>query len=172
MKTKITFRLLLCVMLLGFTMQTYGQDKVNLSVGIGLPELLNLGVRGEIDQFQLGFSIGAIPLKDETIFSVSGDVSYHFAGHSDLSSRRPWYGRLGVNYLRDETDNFIDKYSYLTLRFGRDLNITKEFGVEIDAGFMYQIYHDKIIKKSLSGWNFNFDFPLLPSLGICLYYRI
>ncbi len=143
-----------------------------MSVGIGLPELLNIGIRYQLQQTQIGISFGSMPVKDESIFSLSSDVYYNFGGISELSSRRPWYGKIGLNYLWDETKFFIDKYLYLNLRIGRDFNISQKIGIDVEAGLGLQLLHDTI-EKEPPGWlNFNFDIPVLPSIGICLFYRI
>src|SRR5688572_987480 len=136
--------------------QSFGQEKVNISVGLGLPELLNMSVRYQLKQTQLGVGLGFIPKPkgEESIISVSADVYYHFAGLSKLSNRRPWYGRIGLDYLKEEDEFSIEQYVYLNLRFGRDYNLSKKFGIQIDAGFIYQLYDETIRKVPPSGWDF------------------
>jgi hypothetical protein len=150
----------------------FGQEKVNMSVGIGLPELLNIGIKYQLEQTQLGISLGSVPVKDESIVSVSGDVYYHFGGVSELSNKRPWYGRIGLNYLRDETKSLIEKVSYLNLRIGRDFNISKKIGIEVDVGLGLQLFHEKIEKPSAGWFNLHIELPVIPSIGIALFYRI
>jgi hypothetical protein len=152
--------------------QLLGQEKLNISIGMGLPELLNVGVRYQLEQAQIGISFGSMPVKDESLISVSGDVYYHFGGLSELSNRRPWYGRIGLNYFREETKTFVDKNIYLNLRIGRDINFSKKIGIDIDAGAFFQLFHDRINKEPSSGWNFDLEIPVLPSLGIGLFYRL
>ena len=164
--------MLLSIFSLCYGNQSFGQEKANISSGIGLPELLNLGVRYQLKQAQLGIGFGFIPIKEESVIAVSGDVYYHFAGLSEFSNRRPWYGRLGLNYLRDETKTLVDKYLYLNLRIGRDFNISKKIGIEIDAGAIFQLFNETIRKEPSSGWNLDLEFPILPSFGIGLFYRI
>ncbi len=151
--------------------QLPGQEKVNLSAGFGLPELLNLGVRYQLEQTQLGLSVGSFPVEDK-LFCISGAVYYHFAGTSDLSNRRLWYGRIGLTYLYEETDALIDKYLYLDLRVGRDINFSEKVGIEIDVGLVFQLSKEETRKRS-SGWfNLDLDFPLLPAFGVSVFYRI
>jgi hypothetical protein len=152
--------------------QLLGQEKVNISAGMGLPELLNVGLRYQLKQAQIGISVGSVPLKDESILSVSGDVYYHFAGLSELSDRRPWYGKVGLNYLRDETKTLVDKYLYLNLRIGRDFNISKKIGIEIDAGAIFQLFNKTVRLEPSGGWSFDINIPVLPSFGAGLFYRI
>ena len=171
-KAKLLNCLLLSGIFLFFCNQIIGQEKLNMSVGIGLPELFNIGARYQFKQAQIGISAGTVPAKNESVISASGDFYYHFAGSSKLSDLRPWYGRLGLNYLRDETTKILDKYIYLNVRCGRDFNISKKFGIEVDGGLMFQLYHDKTYKSNTNmDWTFDFNFPVLPSIGVALFYR-
>ncbi|TVQ19231.1 MAG: hypothetical protein EA361_00940 [Bacteroidetes bacterium] len=163
--------LLLCgILLICGTHLSSGQEKFNISAGIGSPELLNVGLRLQHNQTQFGLTIGSLPLKDENIISFSGDVYYHFAGSSALSDRKPWYARTGLGYLRHETNTFIDKYVYLNLRMGRDFHISEKFGVNMDVGVSFELHNDKTQKEPSNG--LRLEFPVLPSLGIAIFYRI
>lgn len=151
---------------------SFGQEKVNISVGAGIPELLNVGLRYQFKQTQIGIGLGSMPKSDGSIISVYGDFYYHFAKLSKFSNRKVWYGKIGLNYLREENDYFIEKYVYLNLRVGRDFNISKKMGVQIDAGAIFQLYDEEIRKIPPSGFGLDLNFPVLPSLGIGLFYRI
>ncbi len=165
--------LMLCsIFLICCTHPSMGQEKVNISAGIGSPELLNVGLRFQFDQAQIGLSLGSMPVKDESMVSFAGDVYYHFAGSSVLSNRRPWYGRGGLTWLRYETNTLIDKHLYLNARVGRDLNISEKFGVNIDAGLSFELYSERTRKEPPGIWSFQLDFPVLPSLGIGFFYRM
>ena len=151
--------------------QVFGQEKINVVWGIGFPECLNFGVRYQLKQIQIGVSFGSIPFIYEGIGSISGDVYYHFGGVTKLSERRPWYTRTGLVYLRDETASSIDNYLYLNLRIGRDLNISRKVGVEIDAGPCFQLSHERLIKTS-NPWNWNINPFILPGIGVTVFCRI
>lgn len=153
--------------------QAEAQEKINLSVGIGFPELINAGIRFQLNQTQLGLAVGAMPVKDGTSFAVSGDVFYHFAGSSDFSDRRPWYGRGGLNYWRNESEYAVDEYAYLNFRLGRDFNFSKKFGMQADAGVIFQLSHKETRKVPSDGWDFSgLEFPVLPGVGLGLFYRL
>ncbi len=172
-KVKPFYSILIIIAFLSvFGNQLSAQKKYILSTGFGIPELLNIGLSYHYDQFQIGMSVGTMPVPDEHIITVAGDIRYHFGGSSGLSDRRPWYGRIGLNYLKDETKNYIDKYSYLNTRIGREFNITNRFGIAIDAGAIFQLSHSKIRKTPSSGWDLDLEFPVLPSLGIGFYYSL
>lgn len=153
--------------------QLFGQEKVNISAGFGFPELINLGVRYQIKQIQIGMSVGTYPVKDEELMTIStsADIYYHFGGFSELSSRRPWYGRIGLNYLFYETKTFIDKSIGLGLRIGRDFNISKKIGIEIDTGVFSELYFDRKGKYPYE-YDYNPGFNIYPSFGIELFYRL
>lgn len=173
LKKTFTCNLLIITLIFSCGYQASAQEKLNISGGLGLPELLNIGVRYQLEQVQIGFSVGSMPYgSGEYLVSFSGDVYYHFGGSSELSNRKPWYGRIGLNYLRDESELVIDKYFYLTTRFGRDFNISRKIGIEIDIGAIFQLSNKEIRKSPPSGWDFNFEYPVLPSIGVGLFYRI
>lgn len=149
------------------------QEKININTGFGIPEFIYLGVSYQLDQYQIGFNVGALPVgSSESLMSFSADMRYHFAGLSEFSNRRPWYVRIGLNYLRDETDYVIEKYLYLNTRIGRDFNISKKIGIAVDIGTVFQLHNTEIIKNPSDGWYLDLDFPVLPSFGIGLFYRI
>ncbi|NTW24993.1 MAG: hypothetical protein HGA37_09855 [Lentimicrobium sp.] len=171
MKGKVkpfSFILIVVAFSIAYNHLVFGQEKFNISAGVGMPELINIGLRYQLDQCQIGLSLGLLP--DD--FSVCGDVYYHFAGLSEFSCRRPWYGRIGLNYLREDTDYYIDKYLYLNIRLGRDFNISNKFGIELEGGVLIQIRNEVIMKKPSSNWLLDLEFPVLPSPGIGLFYRL
>ncbi len=149
-----------------------GQEKINISAGFGLPELLNAGVRFHANQTQIGFSVGSVPVSDEKNLSISGDIFYHFAGSSEYSNRRPWYFRAGLNYLRTETTREIEKYTFLNTRFGRDFNVSEKFGIGLDVGATFELEKKEILKDNQTSSWFDLDFPVFPSLSLSVFYRI
>ena len=59
--------LFLCLLIVIPFNQLPAQEKVNLSAGFGLPDLLNLGVRYQLEQTQLGLSVGSFPAEDKLL---------------------------------------------------------------------------------------------------------
>lgn len=152
---------------------SYGQGSLDISAGIGLPELINVALLGQFGQVQLGGGVGTIPAgEDESIWAASADLYYHFAGAAALSDRRPWYGKTGLAYLRDETESVIDKYLYLNARIGRCFNFSEQAGMRIDAGLMFQLSYEEIRKEPPQGFNIDIEAPVLPGLGIGFFYRL
>src|SRR5665647_1387963 len=108
MKNKLktlTGILLIMALLLCSGRQMSGQEKINVSVGIGFLETLNVGIRYQVNQTQMGLSIGTWPSKADSRFdwnsliSISGDFYYHFGGYSEFSDLQPWYGRIGLDFI-------------------------------------------------------------------------
>ncbi len=163
---------LIIVFLFDLKNECYAQRSFDASAGIGVLELINAGVRYQLNNnMQIGLKLGTFPTNNESIISISGNAYYHFVGNSKLSNQPPWYGKVGINYLKGESDNLLEKYLFFDLRLGRDINITEKLGMKIDAGIgikIKRIYEQKIP----SGWNFNFDIPLIPCIGIEVFGRI
>ncbi len=142
-----------------------GQQRVNISAGAGYPELLNIGVRFQIEQSQLGMSIGTWPSSDKWLFdwknivSLSGDYYYHFGGSSDFSDLRPWYGRIGLNFMKiifeNEQNTLLSSY----FRVGRDFYFNRVSGFSLDAGVSFCIINEPGIT------------PVLPAPGFGFFYR-
>lgn len=169
---KVTCLLLLTASCLVMSHRMYGQEKFIIHTGLGLPSGLNMGIRQQINQTQIGLSAGIPPFRtDRKDVIINFSVYQHFGGTAELSKRRPWYARAAFHYLRSEGEFKIDKLAYLSARVGREFNITESLGAEVDLGPMFLVLEEEIIKKSSSSWDLNFVFPVLPSFGIGLFYK-
>ncbi|MBC8321006.1 MAG: hypothetical protein H8E34_09810 [Bacteroidetes bacterium] len=144
--------------------------KINIAAGFGFPEFLNIGVRYQFSQNQLGVCFGTLP-GQHTNFAISGEYFYHFGGLSNLSTQRPWYAKLGFTYYREESEKFTLTDDYLSLRVGRVFNISKKLGIMVDAGAFFTVYSKKI-KKDPNASDWNLESPVWPSFGMGLFYRI
>lgn len=156
--------------------QSLWHEKFYFSGGLGYPEVLNVGVCYQQDQFQFGIYIGSVPWFDRNeraIRSLSGDVRYYFGGVSKLSTRRPWYLKLGIVWQREQwahNNQLVseEKSYWLATRVGRDFNLTKKLGIFLELGPAFCLYD-----KYVSG-NFTYDeidMPILPGFGTGLFYR-
>ena len=170
MAKPLYYILLIITFLFSFSHQVFGQEKVNISAGVGIMELINLGVRFQLNQSQIGFGVGFFPVANESVTSFHGDFYYHFAGKSKLSIRRPWYGKVGLNYFRDETESTINKYIFLNLKVGREINISKRFGIALEAGGLVQLMYIKVEKTPSNTWGL--EVPIIPGFGVGLFYRL
>jgi hypothetical protein len=148
--------------------ESHGKEKVNISAGLGIPELLFVGAKYQLEQTQIGLNIGTI--LDWSSISITSDVYYHFGGSSKLSSRRPWFVKSGYTYIREKYSTGTIKWLYLNLRIGRDINISKSLGIEVDVGGSFQLSHVEANMDSSYGWSL--EYPGVPSFSIILFYRI
>jgi hypothetical protein len=159
--------------------QIFGQGKVSLSSGLGIPELINVGIQYRIEQTQIGIGFGYFPpsssssdpyaiLSWGTLKSLSGDIYYHFGKlpkSSDLIDH-PWYVRLGFAYTREERIDKDNNVFFLSPRIGRDINISKRVGIGIDLGINLVHYlSDPSVPYFLSLFG-------LPGMGIRVFCRI
>jgi hypothetical protein len=147
-----------------------GQGNINITAGIGFPEVINAGIRYQMGQAQVGVAAGFLPAQGESVTSFSFDFWYHFVGSSELSDRRPWFGRLGLMYLHDKQEgSFNDKLLFLETRGGREFNLSEKFGISIDAGLMYKLYTD-VGDNDVAKFIYSFMWAL-PAGGISFFYR-
>lgn len=146
----------------------FAQDGVNIHLGAGIPELINGSVRFQFKKAQLGFSVGIMPVKDESVTAFGGAGFIHFGENSRLSERPTWYGRFGLDFLRDANDRFTDKYLFLNMRVGKEIYFSKKFGLDFDLGLLFQLSH---VRTGPDPW-LDIEFPIVPSLGAGLFYKL
>ena len=141
--------------------QSYGQEKFNIAGGFGFPDLLNLGARYQIkqDTLQLGISLGLADYER----AISGDLFYHFGGRSGLSNRPPWYFKGGITLLSSyQQEEESSEYApILNIRLGRDLNISKRIGMNLEGGLGYSPFVPLLMEES----------KIIPGFGLYFFYR-
>lgn len=159
-------------LLIGCMIAGYAQRATSVTLGAGLPELINLGVRQQFDQFQAGVFVGIFPVTDEQVYTIGGDVYLHFGNPSDYSDLRPWYGRAGFTYLSDKFKDERDEYGYLNLRIGRDFNTSENFGLFAELGAMVELFYRETDTEPTGWFDFDLDLaPVLPGFGVGIYWR-
>lgn len=173
-KNQAQLRIFLCLLsLISIGNHCFAQEKINLKAGFGIPDLLNVGARYQVNQFQFGFYIGGYPIDGAKTITFSSDASYHFAGQSKHSERRPWFVRSGITYLRDESENYFTNELYYNLRIGREFNLSKKFGLELDFESAFLLYHEKTRKEPSSDWyDSGSDEVFRYMIGFGIFYRI
>lgn len=164
MKTKLC--LLLFMAFLCFpVLQLSGQDKADISLGIGFTEQINIGCKFQIlDQAKIGFNLGWFPENQTNgwLLSLQGNFYYHLFGTSELSDVHPWYARVGLNYLRDDYWGAGGvNWWYSHLRFGRGFYFSEKTGMSLDAGLYYHLNSEVTGNRTFG-----------PSMGICFFYRL
>ncbi len=171
-------KLVLVLMLLYSAEYMHSQDSIVIRsksirpiIGMSIPELLHIGVRYQMDDLQYGLNIGSFPTDNESIVTYSADVIWHMFAEKNALNDKPWYGKIGYTFMREETDFEINTWSYAHLRFGHEFALSNFIALHIDAGLMFELQHDEIEKKPRNSWlNFDFNFPVLPSIGITTAY--
>lgn len=150
-----------------------GQEKFNISAGIGAPELLNLGVRYQMGQSQLGLSAGILPWSYDNEFSVGVDYFYHFWGATTLATRRPWYGRIGLYHHAFE-DEFQDTNLLLLVpRLGKDFNLSPKVGIAADAGVsLVASRNSGRYEESFWWFDDQWEKNIALSIGVSIFYRL
>ncbi|SDL85951.1 hypothetical protein SAMN04488034_1186 [Salinimicrobium catena] len=169
------FEVLFCCLLFAFAGKATGQEGFKISTGIGVPELLNLGLHIQLKNTQVSFLAGSFPWYEEENFGVSGNFYYHFGGTSKFTPTKPWYGKMGLSYLHLEDEWERNSDLVLAPRIGREINLSPKFGIAIEAGLMVLLISDEKVKKERphSFWDLELDFSgdVLPSAGLYLFYR-
>ena len=163
----------LFILLSGFSGSVFGENHIDIFLGAGVPEFINIGMRYQAAQMQLGLSYGFLPLEDETCTSITGDISFHFAGTSTITTRRPWYTKFGISYVRNKQDDETSSYLYSNFRIGREFFISKHFGIGADMGVSIELSKEIKAEQGTSGWfDLDFDLPILPCFGVNIFYHL
>lgn len=159
------------VFLFSFKSHTLGQEKINLSVGFGILEFANVGVRFQIKQSQIGFSVGTYLWSNDPIFSFLADLHLHFGDLSKLSDRKPWYMRFGLVYVYPILHK---KDLYLNIRIGREFNLSKKVGLYVDLGGNIEM--TKKIKenfpKETGPTGGPQEYPFIPAIGVGIFFKL
>lgn len=177
MKKSFFTGLIFCLVFFLPVNNSRAQGQFNLAGGMGTPEMVNVGLRFQVDQKQYGLNIGTNPGYKNQNFSASGDFYYHFGGRSGHTSLQPWYLKSGLTYMNSEGEWEKRMNLLLVPRLGREFNITSEFGVALEGGIMLMLMDRNEAKKertdSVSG---DLDLIgsgfLLPSAGLKFFYRL
>ena len=170
---KILLNAFFIILLFGFPGNTFGENHMDIFLGAGGPEFINIGMRYQAAQMQVGLSYGFLPLEDEQCTSITGDIYFHFAGQSALTARKPWYTKFGISYVRNKQDDEISSYLYSNFRIGREFFISNHFGIGADMGVSIELSKEIKEEQGASGWfDLDFDIPILPCFGVNVFYHL
>jgi len=146
------------------TSQSVG--KTNLTAGFGIMEVFNIGLDFENNNSQVGLKIGGLAADGETLFSLTGDYSYYFAGTSKITGNRTWFGKVGVQYFSDKTDSWSEKATGFIIRAGRKIYFSEKAGVKVDLGMFFRFMHEEYHENP--PW-LDWDMPVFPGMGISFF---
>lgn len=157
--------------ILVFTQNVVAQNYVNLKAGIGIPELAGVSVGLQPGPLQMMIGAGSLPLPDDKLFSMYGDLFFHLFGTSKNSEIKPWFLRFGIKYFREDTPRWIDRYTYADIRVGRSFFFTEQLSLELDLGTALELSYTREEIIPTTPW-LNLEFPVLPSIGTRIVYRL
>lgn len=146
----------------------------HLILGISLPEGPLIGVRHQINDLQIGMSLGFYPRgNDQQFQSFNAELIINTAGTRNSLGNQPWYMRAGISYMQSENEYEWNSDVVSHLRYGYEFAISKSLAFQIDAGLMFHLSHQEIQKKPRNTWfELDFDFPILPSIGLTTAFNI
>jgi hypothetical protein len=161
---------LVFTMIFLFQGEVSGQKKTgDIYFGMGFPELANIGVRYKVfKQIRTGLSAGWLPRSSfktggwDDMISLSGDIYFHFGRTPDFSDLRLFYVRIGLNCIMQKPYRKSENWWNSCFRVGGEIFSTKNFGVTIDGGFMYNMNPET---------NWAHMEKILPSFGTGILYR-
>lgn len=117
----------------------FSQNRIEISAGLSIPELLNLKIKYG-NNFQICGSLGYMPYI--SFWTFSGDIYYHFPSKSDEDKLRKWYFNTGLTYFppSDSFSNTSKKTLIMYSRLGRSFHFNNTTGLNVDLGIMFQIW--------------------------------
>lgn len=140
--------------------------KVRGLIGCSLPELLHVGARYRINHLELGVNVGSAP-SNGSLLTLSADCLFRIFLTRNEYGQTPWYGKIGISALHEDGEFEINDYTYGHMRLGHEFTLSKTIALQLDGGLMFELSHQEIQKKPSNSWfNFDFDFPILPSIGL------
>lgn len=155
---------------MSFTLNIYSQKGFNVSAGTGFPAIINISMHYNIEQYAIGITGGSWPNKD--LLSVSSDIRIHIAGSSEYTEIKPWYLLFNINYLRDNGNISDHKYYYFGFGVGKEFNLSKRIGLDLNLGLLGVISHEEIRKSCFDCPLGGVEVPVLPTITLGIFYRI
>jgi len=164
--------IILVFVLLSFTSLLAQRNNFYISTGAGLPELLNVGIGYRFEQIKIGLTAGTKP-KDDVI-SLMLDGRFYFGEISKLSQKAPWYLHFGFDFLKSKTITEKEKFLFNTIRIGREIYFSKNFGLDLNIGLLTGLAHNKtLLRNNEYPTGRGFDLPtIFASFGIGLFLTI
>ncbi len=115
------------------------QKPLELSLGIGLPDLMNLGVGFRHRNIKIGANTGGFLRNDSGLSTVGLDFYAYIEQESDTPSKSAWLINLGLSKIKDKKEASVDKYLYIKTRLGRDIFISDQLNLELGLGLIAEV---------------------------------
>ena len=168
----VLFIIFLIMVVYSFPFPVFGDSQLDLSIGIGVPEFIKVGIRYNIGQLQFGLNYGFLPIENETCTSINGDIYFHFAGSSKYTVRKPWYSRFGLSFVKHKQEQKTSSYVYSNFRVGREFWVSKRVGIGLDVGISLELYKEIKEEQENTGWfDFDWECPILPCISVNIFYH-
>ena len=157
------------------------QKRVSVTLGFGLPEAVNLGIRIKlIPRMHIGAYLGGMYEPPRFTLSDGGSKSntwlaygamsyFYFPGSSDNPKPHPWYLRAGPAFLKDNNYYFTQKMTFADLRLGKTINFYNKHALDLDAGTVI-LLNDKTEAKHEGSVNELTDL-YTRKIGLCLGFK-
>jgi hypothetical protein len=167
---KILTKIILTILVAGFVIsnnKVYSQDKLELSIGVGMPDLPNLKIKyGQ--NIQVGASIGIYTFEwyGNNVVDWAGiaQITYHFSGKSKYVEQKPWYVSGGLGFF---DLGVIEPYEQYDIGFipgiGRTINFSKKIGINYSIGLFLPL-------SASEGSSYHFN--IIPSGNISFFIRL
>lgn len=153
-----------------YSVAVKGQD-FEISAGIGIPEVPNVGLKILNENFSFGFAYGFVPNKD--IRTINVDFGIFFGKPAKNAEAKKSVFRTLFTHYREETERRIFNHSYLIFRAGRNYFFTSQFGLNLEGGLTIEVGENIVSKDGTVPSSFNFIYDnVFPSLSIRFFYRI
>ena len=148
---------------------TMRHPDLKLSLGFGFPELVYAGVQGYRNTFQFGAGAGTLPGYNHSIFSAFVQGGYHFGGKARYNLIPPWYTKALLCYGYEKGSTATWYTVFVSPRIGRNMYFGNKAGLDIEIGVSAEIWKKKV-ERFPSNWNFDFDFPVVPTISFGFFY--
>lgn len=164
------------LLVLLFISHVKAQKPLEITAGVGLPEVIYVGLRYNVDNTKWGFTLGGIPSGSSSLFTFGGDFYSHFGRNSDQMNGSTWFVNFGINHLKENSEYAIEKWLFLKGRIGRSFYLTPAASIDAGLGLMYEVHHKRKEKTTGQCTWFCFDFSnaikVVPILSISFNVRI
>jgi hypothetical protein len=147
-------------------------ERFDINGGISASDFINVGMRYEFNQNQVGINIGVKPEK-YTIKSLS--YYRHTFGKSKHTTLKPWFAKAAVSYFKDTQEppftNIFQRTIIARLHAGRHIYFSKRIGFMFAVGPIYRISFKREYKNggTLPGKMPNDFFPA--SIDLALFFK-
>lgn len=163
--------LILQIMVLSIHACMNAQAIHEITVGVGLPEMFNVGYRLGDQNIQLGTAFGIMPQAGGRMLCFSPALYVHMGKLKAERVRKATYFNMGFTFYNLEDYKKIEKGGMFNIRIGWDISGDNKNGIMIDLGIMTEMYSHIEYKEPPTGFNIDLNIPM-PSIGMRAYFGL